>query len=190
MERASLYRRALAPMMLLSGLLGLLAAALGLLVQIESARAFFSLWLCTAALAVMGAFVLVRRQALKDQEPFWSPPTRRVAQALAPPFAAGLVISLILAIRAEPEAAAPAVILWMMFYGCALNAAGFFMRRGIRLFGWIMVAGASLLLGGIGLFQFEPGVRLANLGMGFFFGLLHLAFGIYLHFTERKPDAP
>ena len=53
-------------------------------------RAFGALWLGTAAFVVAGAFLIARRQAIKDHEPFWSPPTRRVAQALLPPLLAGM----------------------------------------------------------------------------------------------------
>mgnify|MGYP007027450698 CR=1 FL=1 len=34
-------------------------------------------WAGLAAFALAGSFLLVRRQALKESEPFWSPPTRR-----------------------------------------------------------------------------------------------------------------
>ena len=48
-------------------------------------------WLLTPVLA--GSLVLVRRQALKESEPFWSPPTRRVTQAMLPPLVAGTIVS-------------------------------------------------------------------------------------------------
>jgi hypothetical protein len=59
------------------------------------------------------------------------------------------------------------------------------MRRGMRLFGWIFI------LGGCGLFALgipEPGHALewANGIMGLFFGGLHLAYGVYLYFTEQS----
>src|SRR5690242_16038163 len=90
MERSALYRRALAPIMLVAGTLGLMAAIVGLLFHLESTQAFGVLWLATAFLAVIGAFLIARRQALKDKEDFWSPPTRRIGQALLPPLFAGM----------------------------------------------------------------------------------------------------
>ena len=66
MERSALYRRALAPMMLFAGTLGVVAAAIGLLFHVESTRAFGMLWLATAAIVIAGAFLIVRRQAIKD----------------------------------------------------------------------------------------------------------------------------
>ena len=29
--------------------------------------------------------------------------------------------------------------MWLLFYGCALHAAGFFMPRGMKWFGWIYI---------------------------------------------------
>ncbi len=75
--------------MLFAGALGVAAAAIGLLGHLDSMRAFGLLWLGTAIVAIAGAFLIARRQSLKDKENFWSPPTRRVAQALLPPLTAG-----------------------------------------------------------------------------------------------------
>ena len=71
MERSAVYRRALAPIMLYAGALGVIAAATGLIFHLDAMRAFCSLWLGTAALAIGGAFLIARRQALKDKESFW-----------------------------------------------------------------------------------------------------------------------
>src|SRR5204863_2383651 len=91
MERSAVYRRALAPVMALTGVLGLAAALAGFLGKIESLRAFTVYWLIVGLAAAAGALVLVRRQALKEGEPLWSPPTRRVTQALLPPSVAGFI---------------------------------------------------------------------------------------------------
>jgi len=74
MERSAVYRRALAPIMLFAGLTGLAATGLGLCLDINSGRGFCGLWLGAAVVAATGAFLLARRQAIKDHEPFWSPP--------------------------------------------------------------------------------------------------------------------
>src|SRR5580765_5506034 len=89
MERSAVYRRALAPIMTFVGVLGIAAAAAGEAVTGDSGRGFVLYWEGTAILALIGAFLLVRRQALKDAEPFWSPPTRRVAQGLFTPLFIG-----------------------------------------------------------------------------------------------------
>jgi len=64
------------------------------------------------------------------------------------------------------------------------------MPRGVRWLAWIFIMAGSVLLTAGGLaahrFDFMP----PHLLMGGIFGCLHLAYGIYLHFTEPKsPDA-
>ncbi len=145
MERSALYRRALAPIMLMAGGMGLLAAAVGLHFHIESSRSFAELWLTTASVVVACSFVLARRQAFKDSEPFWSPPTYRVAQALLPPLLCGLFVGIMLfLINADVSLNLFAVLLWLLFYGCALHSAGFFMARGIKWLGWVFIGCAIL----------------------------------------------
>lgn len=197
MERSALYRRALAPLMLMAGALGVAATAAGRVFHLDTTRAFGLLWLTTAAIAVVGAFFIVRRQALKENEAFWSAPTRHVTQALLPPLTAGLCIGLILVASvadARSGVNSTLALLWLLFYGCALHAAGFFMPRGIKIFGWICLVFACI--GGVlmatevemtaSLFYYSDN---AHWLMGFFFGALHLAYGVYLYFTEKKTPA-
>ncbi len=187
MERSAVYRRALAPIMLFAGALGLAAAAAGLWFRLDSVRAFGVLWLGTAMIVVAGAFLIARRQAIKDDEPFWSPPTRRVGQALLPPLLAGMCLgfAFVFVGLANPIAL---TFIWLLFYGCALHAAGFFMPRGMKWFGWIyvgMACGALLFLAIV-----QPEIEIsAHWLMGFFFGVLHLAYGAYLYLTEKGKNA-
>ena len=95
MERSALYRRALAPIMIYNGAVGTVAAIAGWSCKIDSLRGFILFWACVAVVAMGGSFFLVRRQALQASEPFWSPPTRRITQAMLPPLAAGMFIGLI-----------------------------------------------------------------------------------------------
>ncbi len=76
-------------------------------------------------------------------------------------------------------------LIWVVLYGCAFHAAGFFMPRGMKIFGW------AFIIGGCGLFAAGvPGwarpLDYAHGIMGFFFGGLHLAYGVYLYFTEQR----
>jgi hypothetical protein len=194
MERSAVYRRALAPVMVLTGVMGLVAALAGSLAGIDSPRGFAVYWLLVGVAAVAGAFLLVRRQALKEGEPFWSPPTRRVTQALLPPLTAGFIISVIALLEMRSSVQLPGngsemtrlPAVWIILYGCALHAAGFFMPRGMKVFGWAFVLGGCGLLAlgvpaGLG-----PPYRCAHEIMGVFFGAFHLGYGVYLYFTERK----
>src|SRR5258705_1143527 len=85
MERSAIYRRALAPIVLALGVLGLAAAGCGWLLRIESPRAFVAYWSGVGVLGISGAYIMARQQALKDADGFWSAATRHVTQALLPP---------------------------------------------------------------------------------------------------------
>ena len=192
MERSAIYRRALAPITIWAGTMGVAAAAIGLLVQLDTLRLFSLFWLGTAAVVVAGAFFIARQQAVRDREAFWSPPTRRVAAALWPLLLAGALVGAIPIVavggEAPPAFDSLTVIIWMLFYGGALHAAGFYMPRGIKLFGLFFMACACALL-----YVFFAGRILERMNahwlMGFFFGALHLAYGSYLYLTEKKNPA-
>ena len=188
MERSALYRRALAPILLWCGVLGLSGTGLGLWLRAESMMQFGSLWLGVAILAVAGSFLLARRQAMKDREPFWSAPARRVAQALLPALVCGCVLDVLLVLADAEDFLWLFVMLSVLFYGCALHAAGFFMVRGVKLFAWLFIAGGLGLLVFMALTEPDFETPQAHLGMGAFFGAAHLAYGLYLHFT-RRPEA-
>lgn len=188
MERSAVYRRALAPIMLFAGVAGMLAAAAGLFFHLNSSRAFHGLWLGTAMVVVIRAFLIARKQALKDGEALWSPPTRRVAQALAPPLTAGFIVGVILFWLSTDWNAFSELspLNWALFYGCALNSAGFFMSRGVRWFGWIYILLVPCVL--MALLAIRPIYINPHWVMGFFFGVLHLLYGAYLSFTEKTND--
>jgi hypothetical protein len=191
MERAAVYRRALAPVMTSVGVLGTAGGVAAIFWVPENARAFAFYWLSVAILCVATAFALVRRQAFASQEPFWSPPTRRITSALLPPvFAGAAVVGPLVNIHSEGSMIAVSLPpLWLVLYGCALHSAGFFMVRGIRLFGWaFVVAGLLSALTATNPQFLEPSIRAAHLLMTFTFGLGHLAYGAYLHITEKKPS--
>jgi hypothetical protein len=75
---------------------------------------------------------------------------------------------------------------WVVLYGCAIHAAGFFLPRGMKVFGWcLIIGGCSLFAGGIP--PLAPGVYPYGI-MGLFFGLFHQFYGIYLFMTETKDN--
>ncbi len=187
MERSAVYRRALAPVMLSSGAIGVVAAIVPWFRPIHGSRGFASFWMSVGVIAVAVAYFRVRRQALREREPFWSPPTRRITEALLPPFLAGFAIGIFLIAFDKYLGVATwhCAAAWIILYGCALSAAGFFTPRGIGLFGKALVLlGCGLLFS----YYLVPGdiTAAAHYVMGSVFGVLHLVYGFYLYVTERK----
>lgn len=191
MERSALYRRALAPIMLTCGTIGLAAATLTCFIKVERPAVFAGFWLATSVLAVLVSFLLVRRQALKEAEPFWSSPTRRVSKALLPAFLVGLTSGIVFLARGDlpPNSTWFLAVLWTAIYGCALHAAGFFMERGIRLFGWAFIFGGCVAFAA-GMFRPQlHSPEAAHYLMGIFFGAVQFIYGVYLYFTEKSRKA-
>ena len=186
MERSALYRRTLAPIMLCVGSVGCAAAVGGSALGIDALRWFCAWWLGAAVVAIAGAYVIARRQAMQDGEPFWSPPALRVTQALVPPLASGLLFSLALVAFAPADLRWPFVLANAMFYGCAVHAAGFFMPRGMKLFAWIIIAATAGIVLLVPFLAGATGAVLDHLVMGGIFGGLHLAYGVYLYVTEDR----
>jgi hypothetical protein len=180
MERTAVYRRALAPVMVMAGSVGTVAAVGGIFWR----PPFVVYWTCVAVVVMAAGFFLTRRQALKDGEAFWSPPARRVAQALMP----GLVVAAALTVVARLANLVEEqnlTLIWVMLYGCALHAAGFFAPRRLRVLGWVFIAGGVILLVLVGVLKLRLPVRCAHATMGAFFGVLHLAVGVYLYATDK-----
>jgi hypothetical protein len=196
MERSAVYRRALAPIMVWNGLVGTFGGIVGWKLDLNAAK-FVDFWSVAAIIAIVGSFLLVRRQALKDSEPFWSPPTRRIAQALLPPLFIGAFLNALTVYLCQKEGnpsdddsfmSMILVVFWLLLYGCAAHAAGFFMTRGMKLFGWIFICGGCGLMAVTSLGSGQLGFS-ASLLMAASFGSLHLAYGIYLYVTEKGKNA-
>lgn len=187
MERASVYRRALAPVAITVGVLGLAAAAFAQAVDWTEPNRFAAYWMGVAGVSMLSALLLIRRQALKGGEEFWSPPTRRVAQAMAPMLAVGLGLGVLELLRAPMEGdGIRLAAIWMILYGGALHSAGFFMQRGLRLLGWFFVIIGIIC---IGISEFWETSWLvdsqAHWVMGWAFGVNNLAYGLYLKLTAE-----
>ncbi len=188
MERSALYRRAMAPVMLAAGLFGMAGWGVGTTVEFIHDRTFVAFWFGVAASTVASALLIVRRQAFRSEEPFWTPPTRRIVRAMIPPLVAGTLVTLPFALGEQTrEPLSFNVAFWVLFYGCALHSAGMFISRGVRLLGWMFI------LAGCGLGAAEHcGFRFGlapHAQMGLTFGLFHLVAAAYLFLTERRGQA-
>jgi hypothetical protein len=196
MERSAIYRRALAPIVLSAGVIGVAAAESGVLFNLNSPQEFAVLWLGTAISVIFVALFIARRQAFKNKEKFWSPPTRRVVQALLPPLLCGMLFGGMFVFENYMGGYLPCLpFFWGLFYGLALHSAGFFMPRSVRWLAWVyIVVSCSFLLIRQSNFDLSTYWLMQQLDskfnihwlMGFFFGVLHLAYGAYLYLTERN----
>lgn len=185
MERAAVYRRAMGPIALLTGAMGVAGGLIGWGFQWNAIGSFILFWTLWAVVTLVAVFLGVRVQALRDREPIWSPPTRRVALALFPPLFLGLVVSLVAGLLSDALGQSHVLLisLWIALFGVALHGAGFFMQRGIRFVGYVFLAvGAALGVGEawVGI-PWDP-----HFLMGLTFGGLHLVYGVYLRITERS----
>jgi hypothetical protein len=189
MERASIYRRALTPVAIAVGVLGMAAAGLAEGMGWAVQNNFAGYWLGVGVVTVLAALLLVRRQALQADEEFWSPPTRRVAQVMAPLLLAGMGFGVLEILNTGGCDSIRLIALWMVLYGGALHAAGFFMQRGLKLVGWIFVISGSicLYLHTMGDVKWL-GESNANWVMGWAFGANHLAYGLYLKLTAKPVE--
>ncbi len=186
MERVALYRRALAPVMFLTGGTGILFSICGHLLKVENPKLFVIWWLAAGLVAFFLTLFITRRQALKDKELFWSNPTRQVIYSLIPPLFAGISTGIAIMINGAIINLPYLPAFWIMFYGTALYSAGFFMRRGMKLFGFLFVLAGGFMLIILALLRINIDYKIAHLLMGIFFGAIHIGYGVYLHFTEKS----
>jgi len=106
----------------------------------RQARRLIGYWMAVSVAPLVGCFLVARGQALKDANRLVAP-TRRVAQGLLPPLTAGFchqpgdsaARQFARRHRAERRDFARVVAMlwlplgWVILYGCAINAAAFFM---------------------------------------------------------------
>ena len=190
MERAALYRRALAPVMLAVGALGTVAGGL-FLFGIGTGLHFHHRWPVLAVVGFAIALLIARLQALKAGEPLLTPPARKITGAFFLPWAcAGLMTLCLLPVGSKEDSHAwlnwILVSLWLVFYGCGLHAAAPFLVRGISRLAWgCALSGLGIFVGLLAEARFLV-VYSPDLVMGATFGGFHLVAGIYLYFTEKK----
>jgi preprotein translocase subunit SecG len=186
MERATIYRSLSGPAALAGGISALATCGYQLWMPREAAltekTAFLSLWLIVLAVLALFNTWLLRREALRRQEPFGSGRIRHALVSLTPPLVAGFVLSLTVA-NSLPDT----VLCWMFGYGLALLATGSFAPRSMRLLG------LAFFLCGIGLAFLtnhqQGDARLAYQMMAGGFGVLHLAYGIWVLVIRKKSGA-
>lgn len=191
MERVAVYRRKMAPMMFVAAVLGTLGGFGADMLKINTVRIFAGYWGAIAGVILLISGYIVRGQALRSEEPFWTAPTWRIFMAFLPVFVVGGALGLVhMADAGKPLAGAGhlLVIAWCFLYGLGLHSAGFFVAKGIRRLGLVFII-FGLFLTYMASQQAPTFMRLnPNLLMGTIFGGLHLLSGIYLFFTEQRDE--
>ncbi len=127
---------------------------------------WLGVWIVEAAVSCLIGAVAMMQKARKAETPLLSQPGRRFALSLAPPLAAGALLTLVL-FRAGSVAVLPG--LWLLLYGTGVVTGGAFSVRVVPAMGVaFMILGAAAL--------FSPAAW-GDLYMAAGFGGLHLIFG-------------
>jgi hypothetical protein len=133
-----------------------------------------ALALTVLVLALGTAIYLSWRKAHKSGEKFYNATTRRVLSAMAVPLAAGGMLMLAVLLKGLVGLIAP---FSLIFYGLALYNTGKFTYEEVKAMGLIEIA-----LGLIGTFYIGYGLLCWALG----FGVVHIIYGIYLHYKYER----
>ena len=126
------------------------------------------------ALAVGTAFFLSYKKAKARREKFWNPSARRLLINMSVPLMAGGILILILMSKGFIGLMAPFTLL---FYGLALFNASKFTYEEVRSLGLIQI-----ILGLISSYFVDYGLVCWALG----FGVVHIVYGIYLHYRYER----
>jgi len=130
--------------------------------------------LIVLALAVGTAVFLSYKKANKRGEKIWNATSRRMLADMAIPLVAGGLLILILIAKGLIGLVVPITLL---FYGLALYNAGKFTYGEVKMLGLIEIG-----LGLISAYFINYGLLLWSIG----FGLLHIIYGIYIHYKYER----
>lgn len=125
-------------------------------------------------LALLSAILDSRRKARKRDETIWNATSRRLLATLTVPLCTGGVLIMIVISMGLIGLVAP---LMLLFYGLALYHAGHFTIPEVKLMGVVQI-----VLGLVGSWFIEYGLLFWVLG----FGVVHILYGIYVHFRYER----
>lgn len=125
-------------------------------------------------LAVGTATFLSYKNAVAKGEKVWNAASRQLLVNMAVPLSAGGIVLLIFISQGLIGLLAPFSLL---FYGIALFSAGKFTYEALKFLGMILIG-----LGLISMYVIEYSILLWGVG----FGIVHIAYGIYLHFKYER----
>ena len=130
--------------------------------------------LAVLILTLATAIFLSRKKAIKRGEKLWNPTARRLLINMAVPLFAGGILILILIGKGLVGLVAPFTLL---FYGLALFNASKFTYEDMKSLGLI-----EIVLGLLSCWFIEYGLLLWAVG----FGVVHIIYGVYLHYRYER----
>ena len=135
-----------------------------------------SLALGTLLMAIGTAVFLSQRKSSKRGERLWNATSRRLVATMAVPLVTGGLLILVLSANGLVSLAAP---FSLIFYGLALYGAGSLTYGAVRILGLLQI-----VLGLIGTCFVSYGLLCWAVG----FGVLHIIYGIYIHFRYETKE--
>lgn len=129
-----------------------------------------AVWVLAAASAVLLSY----NQAKHSRERLWNATSRRLLINLAVPFFTGAILILILIAKGLIGLVVP---FSLIFYGLSLHNASKYTYEEVRIMGVVQV-----ILGLTALWFMEYSLLIWALG----FGVVHIIYGIYIHFKYKK----
>ena len=132
------------------------------------------LGLLILVLAIGTAVYLSHKKAVKRRESIWNPTARRMLLSMAIPLVAGGLLILVMIAKGLLGLIAP---LTLLFYGLALYNASQFTYVEVKNMGLIQI--------GLGLLSaYFVGYALLFWALGF--GVVHIVYGIYMHYRYER----
>ncbi len=134
----------------------------------------FILAIAVLILALGSAVLFSNKKAGKRGEKLWNPTTRRLLANMSVPLVAGGLLILVLISKGLIGLIIPCTLI---FYGFALYNASMFTYKAVRILGFVEIG-----LGLISSYFVEYGLLIWALG----FGVVHIIYGIYMHYKYER----
>ena len=187
MERSTIYRALSAPGALFGGTLALgvgLWMALSDQAHAMETMTLFYVWVGVLLVGDSFNAWLLLKKASSRSEPFFSSGMKVAMKLILPPMIAGGLLSHLYLTKGGDMSMC--VVLWILFYGLALLAAGSFAPRSMRYLGALFVLAAIICV--IAGYFYQPGadVTLAGFLMAGTFGVFHIVYAVSIFL---KPDS-
>lgn len=167
MERATAFTAISGWGLVAIGITALAASAVS--VPQKTFKAWLTVWLAEAVIALLIAGWSMDRKARAAKMPLLSGPGRKVAFSLSPPLFAGAIVTVVL-YRAGLINAIPG--LWLLLYGTGVVTGGMFSVNAVPIMGLCFMA--------LGAIAFVAPAGFASWLMAVGFGGLHIVFGVII----------